>query len=332
MKKLINAPDRVVDEALAGMTAAHGDLLKVIEPNVIVRADAPRSGKVGVISGGGSGHEPMHGGFVGMGMLDAACPGAVFTSPVPDQMLAATKAVDGGAGVLHIVKNYTGDVMNFELAAELAQAEGIEVTSVVIADDVAVQDSLYTAGRRGVGGTVLAEKIVGAAAEEGQDLAAVTALCQRVQDNVRSMGMALTSCTVPAAGKPTFEIGDDEMEVGVGIHGEPGRERRKLASADEITEALMTPILDDGGFGSGDRVLAFVNGMGGTPLLELYVVYNKVAAMCRDRGVTIERNLVGSYITSLEMAGCSITMLKLDDEMLRLWDAPVHTAALRWGV
>jgi dihydroxyacetone kinase-like protein len=332
MKKLINAPDAVVDEALAGMAAAHGDLLRVIEPNVVVRADAPRQGKVGVISGGGSGHEPMHGGFVGRGMLDAACPGAVFTSPVPDQMLAATKAVDGGAGVLHIVKNYTGDVMNFELAAELAQAEGIEVTSVVIADDVAVQDSLYTAGRRGVGGTVLAEKIVGAAAEEGKDLAAVTALCQQVQDNVRSMGMALTSCTVPAAGKPTFEIGDDEMEIGIGIHGEPGRERRKLASADEITEALMTPILDDGGFGSGDRVLAFVNGMGGTPLLELYVVFNKVAAMCRDRGVTIERNLVGSYITSLEMAGCSVTLLKLDDEMVRLWDAPVHTAALRWGV
>jgi dihydroxyacetone kinase-like protein len=247
-------------------------------------------------------------------------------------MLAATKAVDGGAGVLHIVKNYTGDIMNFELAAELAQAEGIEVTAVVIADDVAVQDSLYTAGRRGVGGTVLAEKIVGAAAEEGQDLAAVTALCQRVQDNVRSMGMALTSCTVPAAGKPTFEIADDEMEIGIGIHGEPGRERRSLASADEITEALMTPILDDGGFGSGDRALAFVNGMGGTPLLELYVVYNKVAAMCRDRGVKIERNLIGSYITSLEMAGCSITLLKLDDEMVRLWDAPVHTAALRWGV
>ena len=331
MKKLINSPDAVVDEALAGMAAAHGDLLRVIEPNVIVRADAPRSGKVGVISGGGSGHEPMHGGFVGLGMLDAACPGAVFTSPVPDQMLAATKAVDGGAGVLHIVKNYTGDIMNFELAAELAQAEGIEVTSVVIADDVAVQDSLYTAGRRGVGGTVLAEKIVGAAAEEGQDLASVTALCQRVQDNVRSMGMALTSCTVPAAGKPTFDIGDDEMEIGVGIHGEPGRERRTLAGADEITEALLTPILDDGGFGSGDRVLAFVNGMGGTPLLELYVVYNKVAAMCRDRGVGIERNLIGSYITSLEMAGVSITLLKLDDEMVRLWDAPVHTAALRWG-
>jgi dihydroxyacetone kinase-like protein len=331
MKKLINAPDSVVDEALAGMSAAHGDLLRVIEPNVVVRADAPRSGKVGVISGGGSGHEPMHGGFVGHGMLDAACPGAVFTSPVPDQMLAATKAVDGGAGVLHIVKNYTGDVMNFELAAELAAAEGVEVTSVVIADDVAVQDSLYTAGRRGVGGTVLAEKIVGAAAEEGQDLAAVTALCQRVQDNVRSMGMALTSCTVPAAGKPTFEIGDDEMEIGVGIHGEPGRERRSLASADEITETLLSAVLDDGVVSSGDRVLAFVNGMGGTPLLELYVVYNKVAAMCRDRGLTIERNLIGSYITSLEMAGVSITVLKLDDEMLRLWDAPVHTAALRWG-
>ncbi len=331
MKKLINDAEAVVDEALAGMTAAHPDLLRVIEPNVVVRADGPRSGKVGIISGGGSGHEPMHGGFVGLGMLDAACPGAVFTSPVPDQMLAATKAVDGGAGVLHIVKNYTGDVMNFELAAELAQAEGIEVTSVVIADDVAVKDSLYTAGRRGVGGTVLAEKIVGAAAEEGQDLAAVTALCQKVQDNVRSMGMALTSCTVPAAGKPTFEIGDDEMEIGVGIHGEPGRERRALASADEVTEALMTPILDDLPFSSGDRVIAFVNGMGGTPLIELYVVYNKVAAMCRDRGVTIERNLIGSYITSLDMAGASITLLKVDDEMLRLWDAPVHTAALRWG-
>jgi dihydroxyacetone kinase-like protein len=332
MKKLINTPDNLVEEELAGMAAAHADLIRIESPNVVVRKDAPRQGKVGVISGGGSGHEPMHGGFVGMGMLDAACPGAVFTSPVPDQMLAATKAVDGGKGVLHIVKNYTGDIMNFELAAELAQAEGIKVTSVVIADDVAVQDSLYTAGRRGVGGTVLAEKIVGAAAEEGQDLAAVTALCERVQANVRSMGMALTSCTVPAAGKPTFEIGDDEMEIGIGIHGEPGRERRKLATADEITEMLLTPILDDLPFRSGDTVLAFVNGMGGTPLIELYVVYNKVAAMCRDRGVSIERNLVGNYITSLDMAGCSITLLKLDDEMTRLWDAPVHTPALRWGV
>jgi phosphoenolpyruvate---glycerone phosphotransferase subunit DhaK len=332
MKKLINAADRVVDEALAGMARAHADLIRVEEPNIVVRRDAPRQGKVGVISGGGSGHEPMHGGFVGLGMLDAACPGAVFTSPVPDQMLAATKAVNGGAGVLHIVKNYTGDVMNFELAAELAGAEGIEVTSVVIADDVAVKDSLYTAGRRGVGGTVLAEKIVGAAAEQGADLARVTALCQQVQDNVRSMGMALTSCTVPAAGKPTFDIGDDEMEIGIGIHGEPGRERRKLAPADEITEALATPIIEDLPFKRGDRVLAFVNGMGGTPLIELYIVYRKLAEILDGREVSIERSLVGSYITSLEMAGCSLTLLKLDDELVRLWDAPVHTPALRWGV
>jgi dihydroxyacetone kinase-like protein len=332
MKKLINEPDRLVDEELAGMALAHADLLRVESPNIVVRRDAPRSGKVGIISGGGSGHEPMHGGFVGRGMLDAACPGAVFTSPVPDQMLAATQAVDGGKGVLHIVKNYTGDIMNFELAAELAKAEGIEVESVVIADDVAVKDSLYTAGRRGVGGTVLAEKIVGAAAEEGADLQTVKALCQKVQDNVRSMGMALTSCTVPAAGKPTFEIGDDEMELGVGIHGEPGRERRKLATADEVTEMLAMPIIEDLPFQSGDRVLAFVNGMGGTPLLELYVIYRKLAEILDGRGITIERNLVGSYITSLEMAGCSITLLKLDDELVRLWDAPVHTAALRWGV
>ncbi len=332
MKKLINAPENVVDEALAGMLAAHPGYLRVEEPNIIVRKDAPKAGKVGIISGGGSGHEPMHGGFVGRGMLDAACPGAVFTSPVPDQMLAATKAVDGGAGVLHIVKNYTGDIMNFELAAELARAEGLEVSAVVIADDVAVKDSLYTAGRRGVGGTVLAEKIVGAAAEDGADLATITALCQKVQDNVRSMGMALTSCTVPAAGKPTFDIGDDEMEIGIGIHGEPGRERRKLATADEITEMLAIPIIDDLPFKSGDRVLAFVNGMGGTPLLELYVIYRKLAEILDGRGVQIARSLVGNYITSLEMAGCSITLLKLDDEFIRLWDAPVHTPALRWGV
>jgi phosphoenolpyruvate---glycerone phosphotransferase subunit DhaK len=332
MKKLINAPDDVVDQALAGMVAAHPGYIRVEEPNIVVRKDAPRDGKVGVISGGGSGHEPMHGGFVGMGMLDAACPGAVFTSPVPDQMLAATRAVDSGAGVLHIVKNYTGDIMNFELAAELARAEGHEVSAVVIADDVAVKDSLYTAGRRGVGGTVLAEKIVGAAAEAGADLATVTALCQKVQDNVRSMGMALTSCTVPAAGKPTFEIADDEMEIGVGIHGEPGRSREKLASADEITELLANPILDDLPFGRGDNVLAFVNGLGGTPLIELYIVFNKLQQLCSARGVTITRSLVGSYITSLDMAGCSITLLKLDDELTGYWDAPVNTPALRWGV
>ena len=298
---------------------------------VIYRAEPPKPGKVGLISGGGSGHEPLHGGFVGRGMLDAACPGEVFTSPVPDQMLAANKAVDGGAGVVHIVKNYTGDVMNFEMAAELCRSEGIEVESVLVDDDVAVQDSLYTAGRRGVGTTVLMEKIGGAAAEEGRALKEGADVCREGNANGRSMGMALTSCTVPAAGKPTFEIGDDEMEIGIGIHGEPGRERRKLAPADEIVESLLTPVLDDLPFSSGDRVLAFVNGMGGTPLVELYVVYNKVAAMCRDRGLTIERNLIGSYITSLELAGCSITLLRLDDEMIRLWDAPVHTPALRWG-
>jgi len=331
MKKLINTPEHVVDEALAGMLAAHPDLIRVEAPNIVVRKDAPRAGKVGVISGGGSGHEPMHGGFVGMGMLDAACPGAVFTSPVPDQMLAATKAVNGGAGVLHIVKNYTGDIMNFEIAAELAQAEGIEVASVVIADDVAVQDSLYTAGRRGVGGTVLAEKIVGAAAEAGADLKTVTALCQKVQDNVRSMGMALTSCTVPAAGKPTFDISDSEMEIGIGIHGEPGRQRLPLKPADEIVDMMMGPILDEGIFNKGDNVLAFVNGMGGTPLIELYVVYRKVAEILAGKGISIARNLIGPYITSLEMAGTSITILKLDDELTRLWDAPVHTPALRWG-
>jgi dihydroxyacetone kinase-like protein len=332
MKKLINSPDRLVEEALEGMAAAHADLIRIEQPNIVVRRDAPRSGKVGVISGGGSGHEPMHGGFVGRGMLDAAAPGAVFTSPVPDQMLAATKAVDGGAGVLHIVKNYTGDIMNFEIAAELAEAEGIQVRSVVIADDVAVQDSLYTAGRRGVGGTVLAEKIVGGAAEAGADLDTVAALCQRVQDNVRSMGMALTSCIVPAAGTPTFDIGDDEMEIGIGIHGEPGRRRVSLRPVDEIVDLLVDPILEEGLYGRGDRVLAFVNGMGGTPLLELYVVFRRVAQILGGKGIEIERSLVGNYITSLEMAGTSITLLKLDDEMTRLWDAPVQTPALRWGV
>ncbi len=331
MKKLINSTDRVVEEALAGMAAAHPDLLRIEDPNVIVRKDAPRQGKVGIISGGGSGHEPMHGGFVGLGMLDAACAGAVFTSPVPDQMLAATKAVDGGAGVLHIVKNYTGDIMNFEIAAEMADAEGIKVKAVVMADDVAVQDSLYTAGRRGVGGTVLAEKIVGAAAEAGKDLDTVAALCQKVQDNVRSIGMALTSCTVPAAGKPTFEIADDEMEIGVGIHGEPGRRRVKIASADEITDMLVGPILDEGVIAKGDAVLAFVNGLGGTPLIELYIIFRRLAEVLEERGITIGRSLVGNFITSLDMAGTSITLLKLDDELTGYWDAPVHTAAMRWG-
>ena len=333
MKKLINKPEDVVREELEGIEIAHADLVRVCyEPNYIYRADAPVKGKVGVISGGGSGHEPMHGGFVGMGMLDAACPGAVFTSPTPDQMLEATKAVSGGAGVLHIVKNYTGDVLNFEMAADLARAEGIEVEAVITDDDVAVQDSLYTAGRRGVGVTVLAEKITGAAAGQHRPLKDVAEVCRTVNANGRSMGMALTSCTVPQAGKPTFDLPEGEMEIGIGIHGEPGRTRLQLGTAKEITEMLANPILDDLPFKKGDSVLAFVNGMGGTPLIELYVVYNELAKICAARGVKIVRSLVGSYITSLEMAGCSITLLKVDDELLRLWDAPVKTPALRWGV
>lgn len=333
MKKLINSPETVVRDELLGMAAAHPELIQVhFDPDYVTRADAPVKGKVALLSGGGSGHEPMHGGFVGRGMLDAACPGAVFTSPVPDQMLAATKAIDGGAGVLHIVKNYTGDVMNFEMAAELAQAEGIEVASVVVNDDVAVKDSLYTAGRRGVGVTVLLEKICGGAAEAGLSLAEVKRIAEKVNGQGRSMGMALTSCTVPAAGKPTFELGEGDMEIGIGIHGEPGRQRMPVASAHEVTDMLATAILDDLPFQQGDEVLAFVNGMGGTPLIELYVVFNELANLCKDRGITIGRNLIGNYITSLEMAGCSITLLKLDDELKRFWDAPVHTPGLRWGV
>jgi dihydroxyacetone kinase-like protein len=332
MKKLINSPENVVTEALEGMELAYPGLIKVnYDPNFIVRADAPVKDKVAVISGGGSGHEPLHGGFVGKGMLDAACPGAIFTSPTPDQMLAATLAVSGEKGALHIVKNYTGDVMNFQLAAEMVQAEGIPVESVIIDDDVAVQDSTWTAGRRGVGGTVLAEKLCGAAAEEGQSLEALRELCQRINSQVRSMGMALTSCTVPHVGKPTFDLPESEMELGVGIHGEPGRQRTKLLPADEIVELLMEPMLKDLPFESGQEVLLFVNGLGGTPLVELFIVYRKAAAIAKRAGLNITRSLVGSYITSLEMAGTSITLLKLDAELRRLWDAPVLTPALRRG-
>jgi dihydroxyacetone kinase-like protein len=333
MKKLINDPEAVVVEALEGVAAAHAGRLRVsFDPAYVTRVDAPISGNVGVLYRGGRGHEPLHGGFVGRGMLDVACPGAVFTSPTPDQMLAATQAVDGGAGVLHIVKNYTGDVMNFETAAELAAGEGIEVASVLVDDDVAVQDSTYTAGRRGVGATVLVEKIAGAAAEAGQPLAEVAALATRVNAQARSMGMALTSCVVPHVGTPTFELAEDEMEIGIGIHGEPGRERVKLEPVDRIVDRLLDPILSDLPFSAGDRVLVFVNGMGGTPLIELYIVYRRVAQVLGERGLTIERNLIGNYITSLEMAGTSITLLKLDDELLQLWDAPVDTTGLRWGV
>ena len=332
MKKLINSPETVVRESLQGVALAHADLVRVsASPAFIVRADAPVAGKVGIVSGGGSGHEPMHGGFVGTGMLDAACPGEVFTSPTPDQILAATQAVHGGAGVLHIVKNYTGDVMNFEMAAELAQAEGIEVRQVVIDDDVAVRDSLYTAGRRGVGTTVLAEKLCGAAAERRRSLDEVAGLCRRVNAAGRSMGVALTSCTVPAAGRPTFAIADDEMEIGIGIHGEPGRERVPLLPAGEIVETMTAAIVEDLPFAAGDRVLAFVNGMGATPLIELYIVFKELHAALERRSIRIERHLVGPYMTSLDMAGCSITLLRLDPELVELWDAPVLTPALRWG-
>jgi dihydroxyacetone kinase-like protein len=274
----------------------------------------------------------MHGGFVGIGMLDAACPGAVFTSPTPDQMLEATKAVNGGAGVLHIVKNYTGDIMNFEMAADLARAEGIEIESIVIEDDVAVQDSLYTAVRRGVGSTVLVEKVCGAAAEQRRSLKEVTDVARKVHDWGRSMGMALTSCTVPHVGKPTFDLPEDEMEIGIGIHGEPGRMRMKVKSADEIAEMLMEPVVKDLPYKSGDEVLMFVNSMGGTPLIELYILFRKAHEIATRHGLKIVRNLIGPYITSLEMAGASITLLKMDDELLRLWDAPVKTPGLRWGM
>ena len=333
MKKLINDPDDVVLEALRGMEGAHPELRVDYENKVIYRGAAPTNGKVGIISGGGSGHEPLHGGFVGLGMLDAACAGDVFTSPVPGQILAATKLVDGGAGILHVVKNYTGDVMNFEMAAEMAAAEtGARVVSVVTDDDVAVQDSTWTAGRRGVGVTVLLEKIAGAAAEQGRDLDEVARIARAVNANGRSMGLALTSCTVPAVGHPTFELGEDEMELGVGIHGEPGRQRLPMAPAREIASMLVEPVLADLPFAKGDPVIAFVNGLGGTPQIELYLMYNEVQQLLGQHGVTVARSLVGSYITSLDMAGVSVTLLRIDDELLSLWDAPVNTPALRWGI
>ena len=332
MKKLINDPKEVVTEAVAGIAVAHADLVNVFyDPIYIVRKDAPVSGKVGLVSGGGGGHEPLHGGFVGYGMLDAAVPGPIFTSPTPDPILAATQAVDAGAGVLHIVKNYTGDVLNFETAADLAGAEGIEVRTVIVDDDVAVKDSLYTAGRRGVAGTVLVEKIAGAAAERGDDLDAVAAVATKVNGQTRPLGIALTAPTVPHAGEPSFTLDDDEIEIGIGIHGEPGRERIKLEPADAIVDRMLAPILEDLPFASGDDVLLFVNGMGGTPLVELYIVFRRAAEVLAEKGITVKRTLVGNFVTSLEMQGASITVLKLDDELTALWDAPVQTAALRWG-
>ncbi|MFC4532993.1 dihydroxyacetone kinase subunit DhaK [Sphaerisporangium dianthi] len=329
MKKLINAADSVVTDALAGMAEAHPDLRVDLANKIVYRRSAPTPGKVGLVSGGGSGHEPLHAGFVGHGMLDAACPGEIFTSPVPDQVIEASHRVDGGAGVLHVVKNYTGDVMNFQMAAELCAEEGVEVATVLVNDDVAVKDSLYTAGRRGTGATVFVEKIAGALAETGASLGEVARVGGQVNTRSRSFGVALSSCTVPAAGKPTFELSDTEVELGIGIHGEPGRTRAPAATARELTRIAMDAVDDDLPL-SGD-VLVMVNGMGATPLIELYVVFAEVAAYLRERGAVPARSLVGNYVTSLDMQGFSVTVCLLTDDLTRLWDAPVQTAALRWG-
>ncbi|MEU6554423.1 dihydroxyacetone kinase subunit DhaK [Streptomyces sp. NPDC046915] len=332
MKKFINAPETVLAEALSGIAAAHPGLRVDTENKVIARASGTEPGKVALVSGGGSGHEPLHGGFVGRGMLDAACPGEVFTSPVPGQMLAAAQAVDGGAGVLFVVKNYTGDVLNFQMAAELAAEEGLTVATVLVDDDVAVQDSTWTAGRRGTGATVFVEKIAGALAEQGGSLTEVADMGKRVNAASRSFAVALTACTTPASGKPGFDLPEDQMEVGVGIHGEPGRRREKLRPAREIVATALDAILADQPLDAGDETLVMVNGLGGTPLIELYVVFNEVATALADRGVVIARNLVGNYVTSLDMAGVSVTVCKADADMLSLWDAPVNTPALRWGI
>jgi dihydroxyacetone kinase-like protein len=332
MKKFLNTPETLLADALRGVAAAHPELRVDVDHRIITRGDGPRRGKVGLVSGGGSGHEPLHGGFVGPGMLDAACPGEIFTSPVPDQILAATRAANGGAGVVYIVKNYTGDVLNFQLAAELATDEQIATETVLVNDDVAVKDSTWTAGRRGTGATVFVEKIAGALAERGASLGEVAELGRRVNAASRSFAVALTACTTPAAGKPGFVLPDDEIEVGVGIHGEPGRSRDKLRSAHQLVAAALDAILSDRPLAPSDQPIVMVNGLGATPLIELYVLFGEVAAVLSAQGVRVARALVGNYITSLDMAGASITVCGGDDEMLALWDAPVRTPGLRWGV
>ncbi|MFF7178491.1 dihydroxyacetone kinase subunit DhaK [Streptomyces sp. NPDC008121] len=329
MRMLINVPETVVPDALRGMAAAHPELTVDVENRVVLRRDAPVEGKVALVSGGGSGHEPLHAGFVGPGMLAAACAGEVFTSPVPDQMVRAAAAVDSGAGVLFVVKNYTGDVLNFEMAAELAEDEGVQVAKVLVDDDVAVTDSLYTAGRRGTGATLFVEKIAGAAAEEGAPLERVEAIARRVNERSRSFGVALSACTTPAKGSPTFALPEGELELGIGIHGEPGRERRAMMTSREIADFAVDAVLDD--LRPSGPVLALVNGMGATPLLELYGFNAEVQRVLGERRIPVARTLVGNYVTSLDMAGCSVTLCAADEELLRLWDAPVQTPALRWG-
>ncbi|MCP4384206.1 MAG: dihydroxyacetone kinase subunit DhaK [Hyphomicrobiales bacterium] len=326
MKKFMNNVDDLLAESLDGFADAHSDIVTLGDDRKFVRRAALSPGKVALISGGGTGHEPLHAGLIGHGMLDAACPGQVFTSPTPDQMLAAAEAVDDGTGILFIVKNYEGDVMNFEMAAEMSDRE---IMTVITNDDVAVETSTFSTGRRGVAGTLVVEKIVGAAAEAGRSLADLKVLGDRVNAATRSMGVALTSCTVPAAGTPTFTLADDEMEMGVGIHGEPGRRRVPLEPVDAIAEEMVPAITAEL---PGVDVLLFVNGFGGTPLMELYLMYHAARASLEERGFRIHRSLVGNFVTSLEMAGCSITATSLDDEMTGLWDAPVHTPALRWGM
>jgi dihydroxyacetone kinase-like protein len=328
MKKLINSPETLLAESLDGFAAAHADIVVLGPERKFLRRRTLRPTKVALISGGGSGHEPLHAGFVGHGMLDAACPGHVFTSPTPDQVVEAAQAVAGEAGALFIVKNYAGDRMNFEMATEVVDRE---IATVVVDDDVSVEASTYSAGRRGVAGTLIVEKMVGAAAERGGNLTSLKALGDRVNGGTRSMGVALTSCTVPAAGRPTFKLGDDEMEMGVGIHGEPGRRRVRLGSADMIAAEMVGTVIDDLGSAAKGEVLLLVNGFGGTPAMELYLMYHAARTLIGRRGLEVTRSLVGNYVTSLEMAGCSITVSLLDDELRDLWDAPVHTAALRWG-
>ncbi|THA36274.1 dihydroxyacetone kinase subunit DhaK [Streptomyces sp. A1277] len=329
MRMLINVPETVVADALRGIAAAHPELTVDVDNRVVVRRDAPVAGKVALVSGGGSGHEPLHAGFVGPGMLSAACPGEVFTSPVPDQMVRAAAAVDSGEGVLFVVKNYTGDVLNFEMAAELAEEEGVRIAQVLVDDDIAVTDSLYTAGRRGTGATLFVEKIAGAAADEGAPLDRVAAIARRVNESSRSFGVALSSVTTPAKGSPTFDLPAGELELGVGIHGEPGRERRAMMTSREIADFAVNAVLDD--LRPQGPVLALVNGMGSTPLLELYGFSAEVQRVLGERGVVAARTLVGNYVTSLDMAGCSVTLCQVDEELVRLWDAPVETPALRWG-
>ncbi len=330
MKKIINSTEAIVNEMLEGIVKAHPQHVKRVEgTSVLKRVNSPIQGKVALISGGGSGHEPSHAGFVGKGMLDAAVAGEVFTSPTPDQVLEAIKAVGSDEGVLLVIKNYSGDVMNFEMAAEMAEMEGLKVDKVIVNDDVAVENSTYTTGRRGVAGTIFVHKIAGAAAEEGKSLEEVQKIAQKVVNNTRTMGMSLEACTVPAVGKPSFTLAEDEIEMGLGIHGEPGTHREKISSADELTEYILGKILEDMPIEKGDEVGVIVNGLGATPLMELYIVNRKLHSLLEGKEIKIDKTVIGNYMTSLEMAGFSISIIKLDEELKRLLNAEANTPAFK---